>query len=179
MQDDFERLLERYGRLLRAQIARHCPRHGGIDLGDVEQEARVRLWKAMREKELRDPASYIYKVAVSATIDAVRKVLARREDPLPDPRRDAEEGSGSSLPSDPSSSPDAILERKEIAAAVAGAIESLQPNRRQAVALHLQGFTLGEIAGLLRWSEAKVRNLVYRGLEDLREVLRSKGIDVE
>jgi RNA polymerase sigma-70 factor (ECF subfamily) len=176
MHDDFEQLLARYGRLLRAQIARHCAGRSGIDIGEVEQDARLRLWNAMREKEVRDPASYIYRVAVSATIDAVRKVIARREDPLPDP---GDEGEGASLPADPAASPDAMLERKEIAAAVAGAIESLQPSRRQAVALHLQGFTLGEIAALLRGSEAKVRNLVYRGLEDLREILRSKGISVE
>jgi RNA polymerase sigma-70 factor (ECF subfamily) len=177
MHGDFEQLLERYGRLLRAQIARHCSNRPGIDVAEVEQEARLRLWKAMSEKDLRDPASYIYRVAVSATIDAVRKVIARREDPLPDPNED---GAGRPfLQAEASTSPDAILERKETAAAVARAIESLPLNRRQAVALHLQGFTLGEIAALLRWSEAKVRNLVYRGLEDLRESLRSKGIDVE
>jgi RNA polymerase sigma-70 factor (ECF subfamily) len=176
MQDDFEQLLERYGRLLRAQIARHCSGRSGIDISDVEQEARLRLWNAMREKEVRDPASYIYRVAVSATIDAVRKVIARREDPLLDPEH---EEKGPPLAADPAASPDAMLERKEIAAAVADAIESLQPSRRHVVALHLQGFTLGETAALLRWSEAKVRNLVYRGLEDLREILRNKGISVE
>ena len=78
-----ERLLERHAALLRTLIAQHCPRDLGIQLSDIEQEARVRLWKALqREKELNDPASYIYRIAVSATIDAVRRVLARREDQI-------------------------------------------------------------------------------------------------
>src|SRR5437762_14082402 len=78
-----EHLLERYATLLRSLIARHCPRHLGLDVADIEQEARLRLWRALdREKELADPASYIYRIAVTTTIDAVRRVLARREDQL-------------------------------------------------------------------------------------------------
>ena len=43
----------------------------------------------------------------------------------------------------------------------------------------LRHLTLVEIAELLAWSEAKVRNLVYRGLDDLRDALRREGIDYE
>ena len=36
-----------------------------------------------------------------------------------------------------------------------------------------------EIADLLGWSEAKARNLVYRGLSELRKYLREEGIEYE
>ena len=177
----FERLLETYSGLLRSLIAQHCPSNLGIQIGDIEQEARLRLWRALeREKEFASPASYIYRIAVSATIDAVRRVNARREDQLrtadsidddemPAPHESAVEGEVET--------PHAAAERRELMEKIAQAVASLPENRRRAVELHLQGLTLGDIAALLGWSEAKVRNLVYRGLDDLREALRREGIE--
>jgi len=170
-----ERLLERHAALLRTLIAQHCPRDLGIQLSDIEQEARVRLWKALqREKELNDPASYIYRIAVSATIDAVRRVLARREDQI---AADAEEEESTAIAADPNEEPDSVTERNELMAKIAAAVGGLPENRRRAVELHLQGLNLAEIALLLGWTEAKARNLVYRGLDDLRDALRREGIE--
>jgi RNA polymerase sigma-70 factor (ECF subfamily) len=42
--------------------------------------------------------------------------------------------------------------------------------------MHLAGYERHEIAELLGWTEAKTRNLLYRGLADLRQVLDSWGI---
>jgi hypothetical protein len=36
--------------------------------------------------------------------------------------------------------------------------------------------TLEEIAGLMNWSASRTRNLVYRGLADLRTALAARGI---
>ncbi len=179
--EHFERLLERYAALLRSLVAQHCPRGVGVDLGEIEQEARVRLWRAIeREKELTDPASYIYRIAVTTAIDAVRRVVARREDQL---RTEASEDDAAkdmvNIAADPSHAPDAVTARRELMQRIAEAVQALPENRRRAVELHLQGLTLAEIAELLGWSEAKARNLVYRGLDDLRELLRREGIDYE
>lgn len=175
--DRFERLLERFAPLLRAVIARQCPRDLGIQAADVEQDARVRLWRAFeREKELSDPASYIYRIAVSTTIDAIRRVTARREVQLP---MEAADDSRSEFTADPAHGPDALSERKEVMAKIAAAVSGLAENRRRAVELHLQGLTLAEIAELLGWTEGKTRNLVYRGLDDLRDALRREGIEYE
>jgi RNA polymerase sigma-70 factor (ECF subfamily) len=171
-----EYLLERYAGLLRSAIHRYCPRDLGISAADVEQEARVRLWRALqRETELGDPASYVYRVAVTATIDAVRRARTRREDQLregPD-EDDAEQP----FPDDARNQPDAQLERRELMARVGAALSTLSDDRRRAVELHLQGLTLAEIAELLSWSEARTRNLVYRGMDDLRGALRREGIE--
>lgn len=175
--DAFERLLERYGALLHSLISRNCPRDLGLQVSDIEQDARVRLWRVLeREKELRDPASYIYRVAASATIDAVRRVTSRREDQLP--VEDSDEAHAS-FAADPVHSPDAMTERKEVMEKIAAAVASLPERRRRAVELHLQGLTLHEIGELLGWTEAKARNLVYRGLAELRDALRREGIDYE
>lgn len=37
--------------------------------------------------------------------------------------------------------------------------------------MYLNGYNHREIAGLLGWSEATTRNLLYRGLEELRSHL--------
>ena len=169
----FERLLEQYSGLLRSSIAQQCPRDLGLQIGDIEQEARLRLWRALeREKELTDPASYIYRIAVSATIDAVRRVLARREDSM-----DEHEMPETAAVAAESESPQAAAERRELMERIAKAVASLPSNRRRVVELHLQGLTLADMSVLLGWSEAKVRNLVYRGLADLREALRREGIE--
>lgn len=175
-----EFLLERYSGLLRSLIRRHCPRDLGIQIGDVEQEARLRLWRALaREKEILDPASYIHRIAVTATIDAVRRVRARREDQLrtAGSTEDDEMIAGEETVIDEAQSPQADAERRELMETIARVVDSLAGNRRRAVELHLQGLTLPEIAMLLGWSEAKVRNLVYRGLDDLRDALRREGIE--
>ena len=62
---------------------------------------------------------------------------------------------------------------------VGEAVESLINSRRRVVRLYLLNMTLEEIAILLQWSEAKTRNLLYRGLEDIKKKLKDKGIDYE
>jgi RNA polymerase sigma-70 factor (ECF subfamily) len=42
--------------------------------------------------------------------------------------------------------------------------------------MYLDGYRREEIAELLHWSDAKTRNLIYRGLADLRAMLLAQGI---
>ena len=59
------------------------------------------------------------------------------------------------------------------------AIESLMESRRRPVRLFLLNMTLEEIALYLNWSRDKTRNLLYRGLADLKRILKEQGIDYE
>ena len=70
-------------------------------------------------------------------------------------------------------------ELSDLAAHVSRAIGDLSPARQAAVRLHLSGYERREIADLMRWSEGRTRNLLSRGLMDLREVLAQRGIGVE
>ena len=135
----------------------------------------LRLWRALRdERNLEDPASYIHRIAVTATIDAVRRVAARREEQL----EGTEDAPAPALPpADPRQSPDAVVARRRAMEALMKALAQLPANRRRCVELHLQGFSTNEIAELEGWTEAKARNLVYRGVAELRETLRKEGIE--
>src|SRR5262245_4250549 len=76
-------LVEQYGRYLRRAIIRLCPKNLGLQFDDIEQEAQLRLWKALSdEREITDPASYLFRIAATTTIDAVRRVKSRREQAL-------------------------------------------------------------------------------------------------
>jgi RNA polymerase sigma factor (sigma-70 family) len=170
-------LLQQYGALLRRTIARVCPRDLGLSCDDIEQEARVGLWTALRnEREIAFPISYIRKVAVSATLRAIRRAKARREESI-DQGSDAD-GASVYVPVAPdTASPYTAAERAEIRGKIAAALARLPENRQRAVSLHLKGLTTHEIAALLDWTEPKARNLVHRGLKDLRVALHALGIE--
>ena len=170
---DASRALEHVVGRFDAFIRRSARRHGltGADVDEVVQELRLRMWKSLGTAELirRAKASYIYRAAISASIDIIRRRRARRFeatpddvviDVAPDTRRRA----------------DSRLEEHELADAVHRAIALLAESRRAVVRMHLSGYERHEIAELLGWTEAKTRNLLYRGLADLRETLESWGI---
>jgi RNA polymerase sigma-70 factor (ECF subfamily) len=169
-----EALVRDYGQLLRQIIRKFVPPGSGVDPDEIEQEVRIRLWRALeRETDLRHAASYIYRVAATATIDAIRRIRARREEQLPRP----EDGQHEATPDSEGRFPDQTAIQHELMAAVRASLRELSTDRRRAVSLHLQGFTNLETAELLGWSEPKARNLIYRGLRDLRAALRRRGID--
>jgi RNA polymerase sigma-70 factor (ECF subfamily) len=174
-------ILDEYGAFLRRTIAQICPKDLGIHFSDIEQEARLRLWRALQsEREIRNPASYLYRIAMTATLDAVRRIKAKREEQLrlvEDEHED--EGATLALIGDPNRSPEAEAGRKQLAGKVRTALARLSDNRRRAVGLYLEGMASQEIATLLGWSEPKARNLLYRGLSDLRAQLRAEGIEYE
>src|SRR5437870_4528327 len=79
----FNTILDEYGQFLHNAVLRLCPQDTGIQVSDIEQEARIRLWRALAsEREIKDLTSYIYRIASTTVIDAIRKVRARREESL-------------------------------------------------------------------------------------------------
>jgi len=177
----FTDILDQYGQVLRQAVARYCPKDMGLQVSEIEQDVRIRLWRALQsEKEIREPASYLYRIAATATIDAVRRVKARRESPLHFSSEEEEtEDTIRPLPVNPDLSPDRIVEQQQTVDKITAALEQLPDNRRRAVSLHLEGWSSQQIGDLLGWTEAKARNLLYRGLGELREMLRAEGIEYE
>jgi RNA polymerase sigma factor (sigma-70 family) len=174
-----QELLDTYGAFLRGTVRRLCPATLGVNAEEIEQEARIRLWQALRrERNITDPASYLYRIAATAAIDAVRRVRARRETSI-DEGSDVAAGPGGSGTAvvSPERSPEDLAAAHQIAGRIAAVVARLPENRRRAVGLHLRGLTSTEIAALLGWTEPKARNLTYRGLTDLRALLRDQGID--
>lgn len=160
----------RFGESMRRTARRHGLSEDEID--DALQDVRIRLWRALGtgEKIRRAPASYLHRTVVSAAIDFIRRRRARRESVV-------ERDDVSTLNvEDPPARADRSLEESEIAAEVARAIDELVESRRAVVRMYLAGYEREEIASLLGWTEPKTRNLLYRGLDDLRAVLTARGI---
>jgi RNA polymerase sigma-70 factor (ECF subfamily) len=172
---DASRALEHVVSRFDAFIRRSARRHGllGDEIDEVVQEIRVRMWKSLGTAELirRAKASYIYRAAISASIDLIRRRRARRHEArsLDDEIEDVPEPE-SRLRAD------AALDENEVASLVHRALALLAEQRRAVVRMHLAGYDRYEIAELFGWSEAKTRNLLYRGLADLRQILQSWGV---
>jgi RNA polymerase sigma-70 factor (ECF subfamily) len=177
----FNSILEKYGAFLRSTIAAHCPRDLGLSFDDIFQEVSVRLWHALcSEREIVDLASYLHRVAATARIDALRRVKARREEQMQlSAAQEGEVNIEGAQRADTNTSPEALAQYQQLISIVEGILQSLSQNRQRAVRLHLQGLSTGEIAELMGWGEAKARNLVYRGLDDLRRQLGSHGFEFE
>ena len=171
----FIRVLDEYGRALREAVARVCRGPLGLHRDEIEQEARIRLWRALRrETAIVDLRLYLRRIVATAAIDAMRQIRSRRELPLE--RYDSEDRESTLVIDFPSAdpSPERIAATRELAATARRIVGELPANRRRAVGLYLHGWSTAEVATILGWSEAKARNLVYRGLADLRAKLQAE-----
>ncbi len=164
--DDLESLVTRYAALIRAAVSRVAgPR--SADVGDdVAQRVATALWKRLRSEEaIEHPSTYIYRCAIRETLREVERLgevesIKPIEDNLVDPGLD----------------PEVRLRGRELETTVEQCLGDLQPERAQAVRAHLAGFDVDEIMELHTWPYQKARNLVARGMADLRELLARRGV---
>lgn len=167
-----QQLLSDYGTKVRMLIDSHGIGQYGIDAADIEQEVRIRLWKALeRDRNAAFHTSYIQRVVLTTVIDAIRAANARPAEPLPET---AEEGGMAFMDSGPG--PERRARGAEDFERIMACMAELPERRRKAVALHLQGFSLREIGQFSGTSEEAARKLLDRGMETLRERLAVSGL---
>lgn len=166
--DRFGNLMYRVGRGLRLPDA---------DIDEAIQDVRIRLWRTLASGQGADirrlPATYVYRTTMSAMLDLIRRRRSRREAAL-----ESLDARVVPLPSG-LLSPDAGLHVEDLTRQVAAAIGEIAESRRAVVRMYLAGYAREEIARLLGWSEPKTRNLLYRGMDDLRARLTARGIGTE
>jgi RNA polymerase sigma factor (sigma-70 family) len=163
-------LLEKYGALIRRIIARVGGRAIQDSRDDVAQAVVMSLWQQVsREQTISHPSSYIYRAAIRETVRAVKQELERMRTHAPIDADDAP-ALPSRLPN-----PESHASAVELGARIDRAIDGLLEERRHAVRAHLAGFSVDEIMEAYGWPYQKARNLIARGMSDLREELRRAG----
>jgi RNA polymerase sigma factor (sigma-70 family) len=160
----FEAMLRQYDRLIVSIVAR-LGRQFGLRRDsftvrdDIAQEVRFDIWKQVaRGVVIEFPATYIYRATIRETVRALRRAASRDMEPLDDDATQAVE------PADPFK----ILVARDQLRRVHEGVAALSPERRQAVEAHLTGFQFQELMSVHGWSYQKARNLVARGMADLR-----------
>jgi RNA polymerase sigma-70 factor (ECF subfamily) len=116
---------------------------------------------------------------MSVTIDALRRANSRG-DQLPREALTVLDESSAGRSSDASEEDPArwSASRQEVER-IEQALVAYADETRRVVRLYLAGFSTLETARLLDWTEAKVRNLLYRTLADLRQSLNAGNIGDE
>jgi RNA polymerase sigma factor (sigma-70 family) len=171
-EDEFRSLLKRFAVLIKVQVGKFNLQKFGLDPEDVSQEIKIKLWKILQdEKEIRNYPSYIRKIINSSVIDLLRKWKREENIFLYEKLRRVSEMKNDYLPDS--------LSEDHLKTAVGEAVNRLLESRRKVVKLFLLGMTIEEISAYLNWSKDKTRNLLYRGLSDLKKSLKKKDINYE
>jgi RNA polymerase sigma factor (sigma-70 family) len=163
-------VIERFSLLIKQVIQKNLHRSDGVDLEDIEQEVRLKIWAFIKKgKNVQYLPSYIKKVAYSTTIDELRKTMKQR--PSGEPESLKRIFAGTALVAGPlrDFSPEAGIEDHEAREAILSLVESLSENRKRVLLLYLAGLSIDEISRSLKWEKPKVRHLFYRGIDDLKE----------
>lgn len=177
-----EAVLTNFSGMVRRVGWRH--RLSEADIDELLQDVRIRLWRAQSdgvssEKVSHVPASYIYRTATTAALDLIRRRRSGRassHDSVDDVEALERVVDFSAVTT---VGPEQDVEASELSDLVERAILQIPESRRAVVRMYLAGYPREEIGQLMGWSEAKTRNLLYRGLNDLRARLTEWGIGTE
>jgi RNA polymerase sigma-70 factor (ECF subfamily) len=169
-ENEFESVLNRFSAFIRAHIVKFNLQKYGLDPDDIVQEVRIKIWKLLHnEKYISNYPSYIKKIVDSSVIDQFRKLKREEGIFLQEKMKKISEKQNVFLADN---SQDGYL--KEI---VGQTVERLRESRRQVVKLYLMNLSIEEISIIQNWTKDKTRNLLYRGLSDLKVYLKNKDIE--
>jgi RNA polymerase sigma-70 factor (ECF subfamily) len=152
-------------------VKRTCPGWLALQAEDIVQTVVTRLIKMIQTGEGKRTFSSIYleKAAYGATVDEIRRLSRRREQPVSEPEILERVGS-------PNPGPDDQASAGEVGRGIRDCLRNLVRPRRLAVTLYLEGCSVPETARRMEWTTKKAENLVYRGLSDMRRCLDRKGL---
>lgn len=162
-----ESVLGRFRTMVRSIAARHALHDA--DLEELIQDLRIRLWRGRSSSEeiTALPTSYVYQAATTAALDMLRR---RRREAGRSVEASAEVLEGVAQ----RGGADDGVQAGDLARRVELALGQLVPSRRMVVRMSLAGYDRREIMDRLGWSEGRVRNLLSRGMDDLRSNLNDQ-----
>ncbi|OGD18229.1 MAG: hypothetical protein A2Y69_14935 [Candidatus Aminicenantes bacterium RBG_13_59_9] len=144
------------------------PKTTAAEREDIEQEVKLKLWKAAaRGKNIENFRSYLWRVVWTTAYDVVEgRTKACSLEMVPDSACTDFSGSfGSSHRASPASN-------QEFKLMIDEAVEALPPRRRSAVRLYCLGLNHLQIAQTLSLSESQARHLLYRGINEIKSRLK-------
>ena len=170
LEEKFQQFLTHFTEYIRIHTLKYNLAKHGIDPDDIIQDIKIKLWKLISsEKKVTNYPSYIKKIVNSSVIDQLRKFRRDESIFLYERNKYISDNELAYCPE--------FTRQKNLEEALTKAINLLKDSRRQVVKLYLLNLNVSEIASYLNWSISKTRNLLYRGLSDLKDILIKMGID--
>jgi len=164
-EEEFQAIIDRFSLFIRMHIQKFNLQRYGLDTEDIFQEVRIKIWKVLNdEKKINNYSSYIKKIVDSSVIDHLRKMKREERIFRQEKQKKVAEQKKVYVPE--------FSHEKIIKEMIGKAVDSLIESRRKVVKLYLLSMTIEEISAYLNWSKDKTRNLLYRGLSDLKEILK-------
>jgi RNA polymerase sigma factor (sigma-70 family) len=162
-------LLDSYIPLIRRAAARAAARRAAPFQDDIVQVVTTAVWRQLeRGQRIEQPASYVYKAVVRETVRALRREQERGDVPIETASADAIADQVDTH---------AALESRELGETIEMCVGALARDRARAVRGHLAGFDVAELMALYGWTYQRARNLIARGMADLRLALRARGVE--
>lgn len=148
------------------------------DAEEVAQDVFLKVWQKLSKWDTEQGSfqAWLNTVARNTIIDAIRK---RNRDPVvsfdvspEDDERPLNEHE------DPRPGPEKQLEAQEARELIESSLQLVtKPNHRIAWILrHLEGYSIAEIARILDRKEGTVKIWIFRCMQELREIMKKKGI---
>ena len=140
---------------------------------DLAQDAFVRAFARLKTYDPeRRFSAWFFQILHNVAIDYLRRKRVRTLS-----LDELEAGGFPEPPADnPSASPQADAEQKELAAALTGALQRIRMEYRNAIVLrYQQDLTVEEIAGVLELPEGTVKTYLHRGRKELAAILTAAG----
>ncbi|MFO7865833.1 MAG: RNA polymerase sigma factor [Candidatus Aminicenantes bacterium] len=168
--EKFNRLINDFAQCIQFHIHKYDPQKIGIDPEDISQEIKIKLWKIINKKQkIYNQSAYIKKIVNSTVIDFIRK--KRREEGMikNEKQKKISEIKKPYFENE--------IDTEEFNQIIDQKLNSLIDSRRKVVKLFLLNMTIDEISIFFNWSQNKTRNLLYRGLADLKKSLKENSAE--
>jgi len=135
---------------------------------DIEQNVKLKIWQASENgKNIDNFRSYLWKVVYTTALDEIGKRMNCIS--LDDLQAKADSLLISQLEL---KNPEIVVEAREMSKIIQAAVLRLSRRRKVVVELYLMGMDLAEISKFKNMRENQARHLLYRGLYDLRAIIR-------
>lgn len=138
------------------------------DAEDVVQESFIRAFRQLGRFESRSNfGTWLHRIVVNCSMDALRTRHARREERAIDPAADLGEVVSSAGPS-----PERLARSAEIRRRIEASMASLTPQERTAFALrHWEGRSIDDIGRTLGLQTSAAKHAVFRAVKKVRAAL--------